>query len=74
MAANDTDSLDTDTISSYIEAPKKIFVIEDMEAWNPNLRSRAAIRTADTRYFVDSSTARRYPCMCRIASLRQLFP
>ena len=57
MAANDTDSLDIDTISSYIEALKKIFVIEDMEAWNPNLRSRAAIRTADTRYFVDSSIA-----------------
>ncbi|MCF0184402.1 MAG: ATP-binding protein [Bacteroidaceae bacterium] len=57
MAANDTDSLDIDTISSYIEALKKIFVIEDMEAWNPNLRSKAVIRTADTRYFVDSSIA-----------------
>ena len=57
MAVNDTDSLDTDTISSYIEALKKIFVIEDMEAWNPNLRSKAAIRTADTRYFVDPSIA-----------------
>lgn len=57
MAVNDTDSLDVDTISSYIEALKKIFVIEDMEAWNPNLRSKAAIRTADTRYFVDPSIA-----------------
>ncbi|MCF0178531.1 MAG: ATP-binding protein [Bacteroidales bacterium] len=57
MSVNDTDSLDVDTISSYIEALKKIFVIEDMEAWNPNLRSKASIRTADTRYFVDSSIA-----------------
>ena len=45
------------TLSSYIKALKKIFVIEDMEAWNPNLRSKTAIRTSDTRYFVDSSIA-----------------
>ncbi len=57
MAANDTESLDVDTVSSYIEVLKKIFVIEDMEAWNPNLRSKAAIRTSDTRYFVDPSIA-----------------
>lgn len=57
MQTNDTVTLDTETISSYIEALKKIFVIEDMEAWNPNLRSKAAIRTSDTRYFVDPSIA-----------------
>lgn len=57
MAANDTDSLDEGTVSSYLEVLKKIFVIEDMEAWNPNLRSKAAIRTSDTRYFVDPSIA-----------------
>lgn len=57
MIANDTESLDVDTVSSYIEALKKIFVVEDMEAWNPNLRSKAAIRTSDTRYFVDPSIA-----------------
>lgn len=45
------------TISSYIAALKKIFVIEDMPAWNPNLRSKTAIRTSDTRYFVDPSIA-----------------
>ena len=33
------------------------FVIEDMEAWNPNLRSKTAIRTSDNRYFVDPSIA-----------------
>lgn len=54
---NDTTALDDDTISSYIEALRKIFVVEDMEAWNPNLRSKTAIRTADTRYFVDPSIA-----------------
>lgn len=57
MAANDTDSLDEGTVSSYLNALAKIFVIEDMEAWNPNLRSKAAIRTSNTRYFVDPSIA-----------------
>ncbi len=57
MLANDTDALDVDTVSSYIDALKKIFVVEDMEAWNPNIRSKAAIRTSDTRYFVDPSIA-----------------
>lgn len=33
------------------------FVIEDMEAWSPNLRSKTAIRTSDTRYFIDPSIA-----------------
>ena len=46
-----------DTVSSYISALKEIFVIEDMPAWNPNLRSKTAIRTTDNRYFVDSSIA-----------------
>ncbi len=45
------------TISSYIDALKKIFVIEDSMAWNPNLRSRSAIRTSPTRYFIDPSIA-----------------
>ncbi len=54
---NDTATLDDDTIISYLEALRKIFVVEDMPAWNPNLRSKTAIRTADTRYFVDPSIA-----------------
>lgn len=57
MLSNDSQSLDEDTVASYIDALKKIFVIEDMEAWNPNLRSKSAIRTSDTRYFVDPSIA-----------------
>ncbi|MCF0191654.1 MAG: ATP-binding protein [Marinilabiliaceae bacterium] len=43
------------TIVSYINALRQIFVIEDSKAWNPNLRSKTAIRTTDTRYFVDPS-------------------
>lgn len=57
MIVNDKESLDKDTIASYISALKLIFVVEDMPAWNPNLRSKTAIRTADTRYFVDPSIA-----------------
>ncbi len=57
IAANDVSSLNEDTVASYIDALKKIFVAEDMPAWNPNLRSKTAIRTADTRYFTDPSIA-----------------
>lgn len=57
MLANETDTLSVDTINAYINALKRIFVIEDMPAWNPNLRSATAIRTSDTRHFVDPSIA-----------------
>ncbi len=57
IRANDDTSMNQETVSSYIAALKKIFVVEDMPAWNPNLRSQTAIRTSDTRYFVDSSIA-----------------
>ena len=57
LQANESDTLSEDTISSYIKALKEIFVVEDSEAWNPNLRSKTAIRTSDTRYFTDPSIA-----------------
>ena len=57
MITNDSFSLDTDTVLSYINALKKIFVVEEAPAWNPNLRSKTAIRTSDTRYFIDPSIA-----------------
>lgn len=57
LEANRMGSMSEDTIASYILALKKIFVIEDMPAWSPNLRSKTAIRTSDTRYFVDPSIA-----------------
>ena len=53
---NDT-SITRATVNSYIEALKKIFVIEDLPAWNPNLRSKTPIRTMNTRYFIDPSIA-----------------
>lgn len=57
LSANEDKPLSDKTILSYLNALRKIFVIEDMEAWNPNLRSKAAIRTTNTRYFVDPSIA-----------------
>lgn len=57
MISNDIGTFDEKTLYSYIYALTKIFVIEDSPAWNPNLRSKAAIRTTDTRYFVDPSIA-----------------
>lgn len=57
MKDNDDETLAGNTVQNYIGALKKIFVIEDMPAWNPNLRSKTAIRAADTRYFVDPSIA-----------------
>lgn len=57
LQGNDDGSLNEDTIASYIKALKRIFVVEDMPAWNPNLRSKTAVRTSDTRYFVDPSIA-----------------
>lgn len=57
VRANDIDSVDDKTIYAYVSALKKIFVIEDMRAWNPNLRSKTSIRTSDNRYFVDPSIA-----------------
>ena len=54
---NDNYSISYETVSDYIDALKKLFVIEDMPAWNPNLRSKSAIQTSDTRYFIDPSIA-----------------
>lgn len=57
LVSNEDGSMSEETISAYLTALKKIFIIEDMPAWNPNLRSKTAIRTSDTRYFVDPSIA-----------------
>lgn len=57
IKSNEADDLGENTIYSYIKALKKIFIIEDACAWNPNLRSKTAIRTSDTRYFTDPSIA-----------------
>lgn len=57
LIENEGESFDVETVASYIKALKMIFVIEDVEAWNPNLRSKTAIRSSDTRYFTDPSIA-----------------
>lgn len=57
ILGNDVDSFSIDTLYDYLNALKKIFVVEDALAWNPNLRSKTAIRNTDTRYFVDPSIA-----------------
>lgn len=57
ITANEPNKMDEETVTSYINALKRIFVIEDSTAWSPNLRSKTAIRTSDTRYFIDPSIA-----------------
>lgn len=54
---NGDEQVSENTVYSYIKALKEIFVIEDSVAWNPTLRSKTAIRTSDTRYFIDPSIA-----------------
>jgi len=54
---NENVKLSDDTVENYVKVLKRIFLEEDMHAWNPNLRSKTAIRTSDTRYFVDPSIA-----------------
>lgn len=57
MKAGETDTLDPRTVQGYLDTLNQIYVIEDMPAWNPNLRSKSAIRTTETRYFSDPSIA-----------------
>ena len=57
ISANDETSIGEETVASYVSALRKIFVVEDMPAWNPNLRSKTAIRSSDTRYYIDPSLA-----------------
>ena len=57
IKSNGDERMSDSTVYSYIKALKEIFVIEDSIAWNPNLKSKTAIRTSDTRYFIDPSIA-----------------
>ena len=56
-------SMDVKTFNDYLEALKDIFVIEDLQAWNPSIRSKTSIRSTPTRHFVDTSIA------CRALSI-----
>lgn len=55
--AGDETTITENTITSYINALRRLFVIEDLHAWNPSLRSKTAIRTSAKRFFVDPSIA-----------------
>ena len=50
-------TMDTKTYDDYMEALKDLYIIEDMGAWNPNIRSKTSIRSTPTRHFVDTSIA-----------------
>lgn len=50
-------TMDSRTFDDYMDALKDLYIIEDIEAWNPNLRSKATIRTTPTRHFIDTSIA-----------------
>ncbi len=50
-------SINEETVAKYVQLLSDIFVVEDMPAWNPNLRSKTAIRSSVTRYYVDPSIA-----------------
>ena len=51
------DDIDKDTFIKYLQALNRLYVVEELEAWNPNLRSKTAIREKNTRHFVDPSIA-----------------
>ena len=63
MKANEGNSLSDDTVYKYLSALRKIFVVEDMPAWCPNLRCKTPVRTSDTRYFTDPSIATAALCV-----------
>lgn len=54
---NDDRNLDDDTFDSYLEALQDLYIIEDIDAWNPNFRSKEIIISTPTRHFVDTSIA-----------------
>jgi uncharacterized protein len=55
--AADEETISEKTISAYLNALRRIFVIEDLPAWNPAMRSKTALRTTPKRHFVDPSIA-----------------
>lgn len=57
-------TMDVKTYDDYMEALKDLYIIEDMEAWNPNIRSKTSIRSTPTRHFVDTSIACRSLGVC----------
>ncbi len=54
---NNERTMDTKTFDDYMEALKDLYILEDLQAWNPNIRSKTSIRSTPTRHFVDTSIA-----------------
>ena len=57
IASGERSVLDDDTFLSYKKTLEDLFVVYDMPAWNLNLRTSVAVRTAPTHHFVDTSIA-----------------
>jgi len=55
MRTHDSGDMGDNAVREYLNALRRIFVVEDLPAWSPALRSKSAVRTSDTRYFVDPS-------------------
>ena len=54
------ESMHMNTLDSYLEALNRLFVLDDLPAWSPRLRSKATIRSSETRHFVDPAIAAHY--------------
>lgn len=57
LRQNNERTMDIKTYNEYVEALGDLFILEDMPAWNPNIRSKTAVRSTPTRHFVDTSIA-----------------
>lgn len=54
---NNERTMDVKTFGDYMEALRDLYIIDDLQAWNPNIRSKTSIRTTPTRHFIDTSIA-----------------
>lgn len=57
VISNENRTMNERTLDDYMEALKDLFILEDIDAWNPNLRSKTVVRTTATRHFFDPSIA-----------------
>lgn len=57
IKASNSRTMDVKTFDDYLDALKDLYIIENIAAWNPNIRSKTSIRTTETKHFVDTSIA-----------------
>jgi predicted AAA+ superfamily ATPase len=57
VSASNNRTMDSKTFDDYMDALKDLYILDDLDAWNPNLRSKAVVRSTSTRHFVDTSIA-----------------